>query len=168
MIHLRFLDEAGVYTTAPNGYCWREKGQPLEIPKNGHGRKLNLIGSVDYVTGEADYEVHLENIGSATVLSYLQKLAKVTLESGKKMLVVMDNASWHCSGFILSERLELLKSGLMVAYLPVYSPELNLMETVWRSLKYRLLPRCFYDTLGELENDVLAVMDQICVKGVRV
>jgi putative transposase len=168
MIDLRFLDEAGVYTTAPNGYCWREKGQPLEIPKNGHGAKLNLIGSVDYVTGDADYEVHLENIGSPTVLSYLQKLARVALESGKKMLVVMDNASWHCSGLILSHLLELLKSGLMVAYLPVYSPELNLMETVWRSLKYRLLPRCFYDTLGELKNDILAVMDQICIKGVRV
>jgi hypothetical protein len=76
MIQLRFLDEAGVYTTAPNGYCWREKGQPLEIPKNGHSRKLNLIGSVDYVTGNADYEVHLENIGSPTVLSYLEPSLK--------------------------------------------------------------------------------------------
>lgn len=164
-MELRFLDEAGVYTVAPNGYSWREKNNALEIPKNGKGSKINLIGSVNFVTGAVDYEVHTQNIEGSIVLSYLEKVALEAQEAKKKVLIVMDNASWHRSVLIIANLEKLAMQGLMVGWLPTYSPELNLMETVWRILKYHLLPRRFYDSLKELWNDVLAIMDDFCVKG---
>jgi putative transposase len=154
-----------VYTTAPNGYCWREKNNALEIPKNSRGSKINLIGSVNYATGKVDYEAHTDNINGQTVLCYLEKMALYTQEAKIKMMIVMDNASWHKSALIIGSLERLAKLGLTVSWLPTYSPELNPMETVWRVLKYHLLPRRFYDLLKELREDVLAIMDDICVKG---
>lgn len=165
MIELNFLDEAGVYLVSPNGYCWRKKNNALEIPKSGSGGKINLIGSVNYVTGDVDYEVHTKNIDSVTVLGYLEKKALEAQEAQKEVVMVLDNASWHKKALSVETVEKLAKQGLTIKWLPTYSPELNMMEIVWRILKYHLLPRRFYDALKELANDVLAIMDDFCVKG---
>ena len=117
------------------------------------------------MTGEVDYEAHTKNIEGSTVLSYLEKLAFEAQEAQKKIFVIMDNASWHKNALITANLEKFAVQGLMLDWLPAYSPELNLMETVWRILKYHLLPRRFYDSLKELWSDVLAIMNDFCVKG---
>jgi len=42
------------------------------------------------------------------------------------------------------------KRGLTVKYLPTYSPELNLIEIVWRFIKYLWLPLSAYSSFKNL------------------
>lgn len=68
----------------------------------------------------------------------------------KKTVVVRDNASIHTSEEC-EERIPVWKKqGLILKYLPPYSPELNLIEILWRHIQYRWLPFSAYQCLKAL------------------
>jgi transposase len=46
-------------------------------------------------------------------------------------------------------------------YLPTYSPELNLIERLWRKIKYDWLPLSGYESFANLVKAVLAVLDGV-------
>ena len=51
-------------------------------------------------------------------------------------VVVVDNASIHTSEAFQEAIPHWEKQGLWIFYLPEYSPELNLIEILWRFMKY--------------------------------
>ncbi len=64
----------------------------------------------------------------------------------KLTVVVLDNAAVHRAR-IIKERLAVWqKRGLFLFYLPRYSPHLNIVETLWRKLKYEWLAAKDYET----------------------
>jgi transposase len=50
---------------------------------------------------------------------------------------VLDNASIHHAIDEATRERWLLEHNALLFYLPAYSPELNMIEIVWRHLKYR-------------------------------
>ncbi|KJR40052.1 transposase, partial [Candidatus Magnetoovum chiemensis] len=54
----------------------------------------------------------------------------------KKTVLVIDNASVHTSKAIKAKIPQWQEKGLELFYLPTYSPELNLIEILWRFMKY--------------------------------
>ncbi|MFE0654624.1 transposase [Streptomyces sp. NPDC059534] len=54
--------------------------------------------------------------------------------------IVLDNASTHVSRRMRDARPQLEDHGITLFYLPPYSPELNKIERVWRSVKYEDIP----------------------------
>jgi transposase len=68
----------------------------------------------------------------------------------KLTVVVLDNASFHRSR-IIKERIEIWRQrGLYIFYLPRYSPHLNIVEILWRKLKYEWLAPTDYLDKGNL------------------
>lgn len=72
---------------------------------------------------------------------------------GKPVVLFLDNAPFHRSGRLLCRAAEWERKGLVLRYLPRYSPHLNPMENVWRQL-----PRRFYPTVAELRAAVVQVV----------
>ena len=58
----------------------------------------------------------------------------------KKAYVFLDNASINKSREFIRHMPKWVKRGLIIKYLPPYSPELNLIEILWRFMKYDWLP----------------------------
>ena len=58
----------------------------------------------------------------------------------QKTVVMLDNASIHTSEDFEDRIPYWKKQGLISKYLPTYSPELNLIEILWRRIKYDWLP----------------------------
>ena len=56
-----------------------------------------------------------------------------------KLFLVMDNASIHTANKLQNKIEEWESLGLTIFFLPTYSPELNLIEIVWRRIKYKWL-----------------------------
>ncbi|NUY05873.1 transposase [Paraburkholderia youngii] len=52
-------------------------------------------------------------------------------------VIVLDNASIHHGISEETRQRWLLEHKTVLFYLPAYSPELNMIEIVWRHLKYR-------------------------------
>ena len=64
----------------------------------------------------------------------------------KLTVIVLDNASVHRAR-IIKERISIWQQrGLFLFYLPRYSPHLNIVETLWRKLKYEWLAAKDYET----------------------
>lgn len=99
---------------------------------------------------------------SAEVIGYLDALASEVERAGEEVVVVLDNAPFHTAGALrepLREREEgWHEVGLFLYQLPAYCPHLNLVEGVWRRVKGFLMPRRFYDSVGELKEAVLAAL----------
>jgi hypothetical protein len=68
----------------------------------------------------------------------------------KKTVVVIDHASIHTSDDFADRLPYWKKQGLIVKYLRPYSPELNLIEILWRRIKYTWLPFSAYECLHAL------------------
>ena len=58
----------------------------------------------------------------------------------QKTVVMLDNASIHTSEDFEDRIPYWKKQGRIIKYLPTYSPELNLIEILWRRIKYDWLP----------------------------
>ena len=63
----------------------------------------------------------------------------------KKTVLVMDNASIHTANKLQNKIEEWESLGLTIFFLPTYSPELNLIEIVWRRIKYKWLQSRDYE-----------------------
>jgi transposase len=76
----------------------------------------------------------------------------------KKTVVLMDNASIHTSDEFEDRLPEWEEKGLIIKYLPAYSPELNLIEILWRRIKYDWLPFSAYQCLNALREALAAIL----------
>jgi transposase len=54
----------------------------------------------------------------------------------RKTVIVMDNASIHKSAAFEAKQAEWAHQDVELFFLPKYSPELNLIEILWRFMKY--------------------------------
>ena len=69
----------------------------------------------------------------------IRELETLAFSICKRTVVVLDNARVHTSKAFQERREAWEKRGFLVFYLPPYSPHLNLIEILWRKLKYQWL-----------------------------
>jgi len=73
-------------------------------------------------------------------------------------VIVLDNYAVHHAS-IVKERVPALQAaGVRFFFLPPYSPELNLIEPLWRQLKHQDLPHRSFLTLDELHGAVTTAL----------
>ncbi|MGL5292596.1 MAG: transposase [Aeromonas sp.] len=121
LCRLFYVDEAGFCASPPVQYGWSTRGNPHRL---------------DYQDNKLHQMVVKGSVTRATVVDFLGQLA-TTCNDGKPTFVILDNATIHHN--IEKEHLDewLYKHHMWLIYLPAYSPELNLIEMVWREVKYR-------------------------------
>lgn len=145
----------------PPSYTWTPKGKAHQHrvrSRWGSAGRINLIGTL-CLEGEAErleYSLIEGSCRSEEVEGYLDALAEQEARrEGKPCVVVLDNAPFHSAGVIRESEARWEARGLRLYRLPSYCPHLNLIEGVWRRLKGFLMPRRFYDSVGELKQAVL-------------
>jgi len=82
----------------------------------------------------------------------------------KKTIVIIDNAPIHHSNEFVENIPRWETKGLILKYLPKYSPELNLIEILWRFIKYQWLPISAYISYQNLINSVEHILRNVGVK----
>ncbi len=95
-----------------------------------------------------------KNINSQYISDCLDKVAE---QIKKPTVVVLDNASWHKSKAIFAKFKEWQSKNLFIFYLPPYSPHLNLIEILWKKIKYEWLEPKHYSSPQLLKNAVLNI-----------
>lgn len=84
-----------------------------------------------------------ERITSQFVLEQIEHLA---MDVRRLTVLVVDNAPVHTAKLLKARRAVWEQRGLFLWYLPRYSPHLNIVETLWRKLKYEWLAPHDYAT----------------------
>ena len=144
-IALYYCDEAGFALDPVIPYAWQESGEVIELPAMQYGR-VNVLGLMKRKNDLHPYMFE-QSVNTAVVVACFEAFCD-TIE--KKTIVVMDNASIHTSEEFEEHIAAWKKRGLLIKYLPAYSPELNLIEILWRRIKYSWLPFSAYQCLATL------------------
>ncbi|MDR0547505.1 MAG: transposase [Dysgonamonadaceae bacterium] len=82
----------------------------------------------------------------------------------KQTIVIIDNAPVHHSKIFQAKIQEWKKQDLYLYFLPPYSPELNLIENLWRFIKYDWLDLGAYTDLKTLKNNLNDILKNVGTK----
>lgn len=150
---LVYYDEAGFNLTPCIPYAWQPRGQRLELPC-GHSPRLNVLGFLN-LRGPFFSHVIEGRIDTSLVI---QAVEAYIAQMEKPTLLVLDNASTHTSGMFEAESARWEQEGLYLYHLPPYCPELNLIELLWRKIKYEWLPFTAYESFERLTDELFEVL----------
>ncbi|MEH2235220.1 transposase [Nostoc sp.] len=95
--------------------------------------RLNVLGILNRNNHLETY-VSSQSINSDVIIACIDAFfSKVD----KPTVIVVDQSSIHTSDVILDKIEEWNERGITIFKLPCYSPELNLIEILWRFIKYQ-------------------------------
>jgi transposase len=155
-IDLYYCDESGFALDPTIPYAWQEPNSVIELPAMRYGR-INVLGFMnrhnDLHTFMFEHSIHTDVV-IACVDMFCQTIKK-------KTVVVIDNASIHRSEEFQDHIPSWKKQGLIIKYLSPYSPELNLIEILWRRIKYTWLPFSAYECLNALSEALEAILSKV-------
>ena len=126
--------------------------------KTSSGRKrFNVLGALNFVTKKIETITNDSYITSVQVVEMLENLAR---KYSKHITVILDNARYQHCDFVKqhAERL-----GITLIFLPTYSPNLNLIERVWKLVKSKILAGAYYDNFRLFSSKI-----QTCVSGLHI
>lgn len=128
---------------------WFLKGKQRLIPTYGQHRGAKLLGTLNYETGEV-FVAEAEYYDAEVFLEFL----KMVLDkySAGKIVIILDNARIHHAKLI-QPFLEENRKRLELVFLPPYSPELNLIEGLWKWMKETIINNVFYSKVQEIRNN---------------
>ena len=152
-IDLYYFDESGFCLTPYLPYAWKEKGQTILL-ESGPSKRLNVLGFLSK-NNELQAYSRLGTVDSDVVIRCINDFCK---DLDKRTVLVMDNSSMHTSE-IFQENIPLWKEKeLDIFYLPKYSPELNIIEILWRFIKYEWIELDAYKSWTHLVHYVETVL----------
>lgn len=152
-IDLYYFDEAGFSLTPPVPYGWQEVGETIGIPSS-KGPTIQTLGFMDLDCQLTPYCVE-GSVNSEVVIRVFDNFAE---HIKRPTFVVLDNAPVHTSNAFESRIPQWAAQDLNLYFLPSYSPEFNLIERLWKAIKYRWLELDAYtspDRLRQRLNEVL-------------
>ena len=144
-IKLYYFDEAGFNLTPYVPYAWQPTGEYIELP-SAKSRGMNVLAFMDKDNDCVPF-LFEGGVNSDVVIACFNNFCETLTE---KTFVLIDNAPMHKSKKFLSCLPEWHKKGLNIKFLPPYSPELNLIEIMWRKMKYEWLPFAAYTSFSKL------------------
>ena len=155
-IDLYYFDESGFALDPTIPYAWQEPESVIELPAMKYGR-INVLG---FMNRHNDLQAFMfeASIHTGVVIACFDAFCHTLT---KKTVVVVDNASIHTSEEFEDRIPYWKKQGLVIKYLSPYSPELNLIEILWRRIKYTWLPFSAYECLNALSEALEAILSQV-------
>ena len=150
-IDLYFGDESHFGLTPNVPYAWQTKHNPILLPA-AKGKFLNVVGLMNR-KNDLFFEMNETTFNTDKIICFLDRFAAQIV---KRTVVVLDNSPIHRSNKFKAKIKEWEEKDLLIYFLPPYSPELNLIEILWRRIKYNWLSfdayLCFQNLKERLEN----------------
>lgn len=154
-IDLYYLDETGFSLLSNVPYAWQNIGEYLGL-KSSKSKRLNVLGIVNR-RGDLKSYTSLQSINSDVIVYCIETFfAKVE----KKTVIVVDNSSIHTEGLVYHYLSDWSERGIEIFLLPTYSPQLNLIEILWRFIKYEWLQLSDYKTWENLVSAVEKILKE--------
>jgi len=130
----------------------------LRVPAAGEDKKFVVYGGLDYTSGRVVWRTDATKDGAAFV-RFLDRLAEAFPDG--QVVVVLDNVGYHNS-HELRRWWVAHNARIRPLWLPAYSPELNLIERVWRHLKDKLSCHRWWADLDALQHATERLLGRLC------
>jgi len=155
-IDLLYYDEAGFSLQSNVPYGWQQVGKTERIPAS-QGGHVTVMGFINRKS-EGKFQLMEKAPKADDILTFFDQLAN---DIKRKTILVLDKASIHTAGIIKEKIDQWKKKGLFLQYLPTAAPELNLIEILWRIIKYKWLTPDSYKSKNDLVSDLDTILANI-------
>ena len=152
-----FVDAAHFVMGSFLGRLWSKAR--VFIPSSSGRKRYNVLGAIDTIDHQTISECNETYINADSVCNLLRTIRNTvgrnTVSENESCIIpitlVMDNARYQrCEPVrLLSDEME-----ITLLFLPSYSPNLNLIERVWRWVKSDCLNCKYHETFGEFKDAI--------------
>ena len=119
------------------------------------GRKrYNVLGALDAVTHRLIRVTNHDYINAESVCALLRAVAEASV--GLPITLVLDNARYQKCALVQTLAASL---GIELLYLPSYSPNLNLIERLWRFVRKESLNSTYYESSEQFTTAIDQCLD---------
>lgn len=154
LIDLYFGDESGFWQNPVIAKAWQFAGEEIRLfPEKG--KRLSVFGLLN-LNCDGRFWTNEKTIKSEFVIECLEQW--LADKGEKPRVLVLDNAKIHRSKLMQEKLGEWEEKGFYIFNLPPYSPHLNIIEILWRKMKYEWLkPKDYlsFESLTEAIKEIL-------------
>jgi transposase len=153
-----FFMDAAHFVFAPFvGIVWCFERLFVKAPAGR--QRVNVLAALNAITHEVFTVQNLTYITAETVCELLRLLAGT--QPGIPMTVILDNARYQRCALVQAVAQELR---IELMYLPTYSPNLNLIERLWKFVKKQCLYSKYYPDSQSFQHAIEACIEQAPTK----
>lgn len=153
-----FFVDAAHFVLAPFlGFLWSVARIFIRAPSGR--QRFNVLGALEAATKEIFLVTNQTYITSVQVCELLTQLAAAS--TGLPLTVVLDNARYQRCQLVIAHAASL---GIELLFLPPYSPNLNLIERLWKFVKKQCLYSTYYDQFDQFKEAISDCLENASVK----
>jgi transposase len=116
--------------------------------------RYNVLGALDAVTHRLIRVTNHGSINAESVCALLRAVAEASV--GSPITLVLDNARYQKCALVQTLAASL---GIELLYLPSYSPDLNLIERLWRFVRKESLNSTYYEAFEQFTTAIDQCLD---------
>lgn len=132
------MDAAHFVLSAFLGFLW--SAARIFIPAPSGRQRFNVLGALNAMTHKMITVTNDTYINAQSVCTLLEKLAALYI--GTPITIFLDNARYQRCALVIEKAKSL---NIELCFLPPYSPNLNLIERVWKFVKKKCLYSHYYE-----------------------
>lgn len=149
-----FFMDASHFVLAPFlGFLWCFTRVFIQAPAGR--QRFNVLGALNAITHELIIVTNDTYINAESVCELLRKLADLHL--GMPMTIFLDNAKYQKCALVIDLAHNL---NIELCYLPAYSPNLNLIERLWKFVKKECLYSHYYADFASFKQAISDCLSQ--------
>jgi transposase len=150
-----FVDASHFVHGAFLGCLWCIKR--IFIPTPSGRKRYNVLGAINAISHKLVTVCNDLYINSNSVCELLQKISDQNTEN-IPVTLVMDNAKYQRCNFVQDKAKEL---NIELLFLPSYSPNLNIIERLWKWTKKECLNCKYHKTFSEFKDAINTALDKV-------
>jgi transposase len=149
-----FVDAAHFVFAPFLGFLWC--AARLFVRAASGRKRYNVLGAIDAVTHRLIRVTNYDYINAESVCALLRQVAEAAV--GLPITLVLDNARYQKCAVVLGLAESL---GIELLYLPGYSPNLNLIERLWRFVRKQSLDSTYYEDFAQFTTAIDQCLDEL-------
>ena len=155
--HVLFLDSAHFVLAAFVAIVWCFE---RVFVKTAPGRfRINVIGAIHATSQKFTALYNTTYINAYTVVQLLERIARQY--AGLPIHIILDNARYQHCQFVKDAALRL---NINLVFLPPYSPNLNLIERLWKFIKAEVCNANYFENAQTFQTAIVDFLNQLHTK----
>lgn len=151
-----YLDGVHPQHNTQLAYGWIRKGQDKVVKSNSGRQRININGALNADTLEVVVRAD-DTINAQSTLELFRTLEQKH-PNADSIFITLDNARYYKNALIY----EYLKtSKIKLLFMPPYSPNLNLIERLWKFMRRTILYNRYYEKFADFRTEVMQFFENI-------